>query len=92
MFVRRFARNLNQRLEPQGIVLEATAEALDYLSSKGFDPQFGARPIKRLIQKRVLNQLSKELLAGRIQANSALLLDSFEDELVFRNQSSLEEV
>ena len=85
-------RNLNQRLEPQGIVLEATAEALDYLSSKGFDPQFGARPIKRLIQKKVLNQLSKELLAGRIQANSALLLDSFEDELVFRNQSSLEEV
>ena len=81
--------NLNQRLDPQGIRLEATDEAIDFLAAKGFDPQFGARPIKRLIQKRVLNQLSKELLAGRLQANSVLLLDSFDDELVFRNQASL---
>jgi ATP-dependent Clp protease ATP-binding subunit ClpB len=85
-------RQLNHRLEPQGIVLEATEEALDFLAKKGFDPQFGARPIKRLIQKKVLNQLSKELLAGRIQANSALLLDSFEDQLVFRNQPHFQEV
>lgn len=89
--VRLQLRLINKRLEGQGLVLEATEEALAHLAQKGFDPQFGARPIKRLIQKQVLNRLSKELLAGRIQPNAVLLLDEFEEELVFRNQPSLEQ-
>jgi len=69
----------------QQITLDATEEAIKLLADKGFDPQFGARPIKRVIQKLVLNQLSKEILSGKITTNSAILLDAFEDELVFRN-------
>ncbi len=76
-------------LEGQHIALEATEEAVSYLAEKGYDPQYGARPIKRLIQKEVLNKLSKELLSGSIKADSAVLLDSFDNELVFRNQNEL---
>jgi len=69
----------------QQITLDATEEAIRLLADKGFDPQFGARPVKRVIQKLVLNQLSKEILSGKITTNSAILLDAFEDKLVFRN-------
>jgi ATP-dependent Clp protease ATP-binding subunit ClpB len=72
----------------QNIVLDATAEAIKYLSEKGFDPQFGARPVKRVIQREVLNELSKEILAGKITTESIILLDSFDDGLVFRNQET----
>ncbi len=78
-------------LTAQHIEIDATEEAIDYLAEKGFDPQYGARPIKRLIQKEVLNRLSRELLKGSISTNSAVLVDSFEDELVFRNQNELVE-
>ena len=81
---------VNRRLEKQGIQLEATQEALAFLAQRGYDPLFGARPIKRLIQKKVLNQLSKEILSGQIHSEQVILLDSFEDELVFRNQVQLE--
>jgi len=80
---------LKKMLAKQHITLDATPEAIDYLAQKGYDPQYGARPVKRLIQKEVLNNLSKELLAGKIQADSIVLLDSFNDELVFRNQDEL---
>ncbi|TMU56787.1 ATP-dependent chaperone ClpB [Flagellimonas algicola] len=80
---------LKKLVSKQHITLDATEEAIDYLAIKGYDPQFGARPVKRLIQKEVLNNLSKELLAGKIQAESIILLDSFDDKLVFRNQSEL---
>jgi len=66
--------------------LEATKEAKEFLARKGFDPQFGARPVKRVVQREVLNKLSKEILAGNIKAESMILLDSFNDELVFRNK------
>ena len=69
----------------QQITLEASEEAIQLLSEKGYDPQFGARPVKRVIQKLVLNQLSKEILSGKITTNSNILLDAFDDELVFRN-------
>jgi ATP-dependent Clp protease ATP-binding subunit ClpB len=69
----------------QQITLEATEEAIQLLSEKGYDPQFGARPVKRVIQKLVLNQLSKEILSGKVTTNSNILLDAFDDELVFRN-------
>ncbi|MEO2052863.1 MAG: ATP-dependent chaperone ClpB [Allomuricauda sp.] len=80
---------LKKMLAKQHITLDATAEAIDYLAEKGYDPQYGARPVKRLIQKEVLNSLSKELLAGKIKTDSIVLLDSFDDELVFRNQDEL---
>jgi ATP-dependent Clp protease ATP-binding subunit ClpB len=69
--------------------MDATPEAIAYLSEKGYDPQFGARPVKRVIQRDVLNQLSKEILAGRVKPDSIILLDSFDGELVFRNQTEL---
>ncbi len=76
-------------IQKQEITLDATAHAIDYLAKKGYQPEFGARPVKRVIQKEVLNQLSKEILAGKITANSVLLLDAFDEKLVFRNQSDL---
>ena len=69
--------------------MDATDEAIEYLSIKGYQPEFGARPVKRVIQKEVLNQLSKEILAGNITTDSIILLDCFDDKLVFRNQSDL---
>ena len=82
---------LKKLVAKQNITLDATEEAVEYLSNKGFDPQYGARPIKRLIQKEVLNNLSKELLSGRLKGDSIVLLDSFDNALVFRNQSELVE-
>jgi ATP-dependent Clp protease ATP-binding subunit ClpB len=78
-------------LADQHITIDATEEAVAYLAEKGFDPQYGARPIKRTIQREVLNNLSKEILRGNIHADSIVLIDSFEDELVFRNQNELVE-
>jgi ATP-dependent Clp protease ATP-binding subunit ClpB len=72
-------------VEEQNINLDATEKAIELLSEKGFDPQFGARPVKRVIQKLVLNQLSKEILSGKVTTNSTILLDAFNEELVFRN-------
>ena len=80
-------KSVTKMLAQQGISMDATAEAIDYLSEKGFDPQFGARPVKRVIQREVLNQLSKEILAGKITTDSSILLDSFDGQLVFRNQT-----
>ena len=82
---------LKKMLGKQQIVIDATEEAIDFLAEKGYDPQYGARPLKRVIQKEVLNKLSKELLSGRIKADSIVLIDAFDDELVFRNQSELVE-
>jgi ATP-dependent Clp protease ATP-binding subunit ClpB len=80
---------LQKLVAKQHITIDATEEAIAYLSAKGYDPQYGARPIKRVIQKEVLNKLSKELLGGQISAESIILIDSFDDSLVFRNQSEL---
>ena len=80
---------VKKMLAKQHIVLDATEQAIEYLSVKGFDPQFGARPVKRVVQKEVLNKLSKEILAGKIQTESIILLDEFNEELVFRNQEQL---
>ena len=69
----------------QQITLDATQEAVTLLADKGYDPQFGARPVKRVIQRLVLNQLSKDILSGKVTTNSVILLDAFDGELVFRN-------
>ena len=82
-------KGLTKLLAKQQITLDATDEAITYLAEKGFDPQYGARPVKRVIQREVLNQLSKEILAGKITTESIILLDSFNNELVFRNQGDL---
>jgi ATP-dependent Clp protease ATP-binding subunit ClpB len=68
------------------IHLSATPEAIDWLAQLGFDPQFGARPVKRVIQKRVLNELSKQILAGKVEKSAELVLDVFNKEFVFRNE------
>ena len=78
---------LNQlvsRLSKQDIKLSVSEETIDYLAEKGFDPQFGARPIKRVIQKNVLNELSKQLLAGKVERGKDIVLDIFDDQFVFR--------
>ncbi|VAW15838.1 ClpB protein [hydrothermal vent metagenome] len=80
---------LKKMVAEQNITIDATEEAIAYLSKKGYDPQYGARPVKRVIQKEVLNNLSKELLSGRIKTDSIVLIDSFDDSLVFRNQDEL---
>jgi len=77
---------LTKLLKTKDITFSATDEAIDCLANKGFDPQFGARPIKRVIQRSVLNKLSKELLSDKISAQSHILLDAFNDEFVFRNK------
>lgn len=82
-------KGVSKMLLKQNIVLDATPEAITYLSEKGFDPQYGARPVKRVIQREVLNELSKEILAGKITTDSIILLDSFNDALVFRNQKTI---
>ena len=80
---------MKKMLSNQHITVDATEDAIDYLADKGFDPQYGARPIKRLIQKEVLNALSKEILKGSVHADSVVLIDCFNDELVFRNEDQL---
>lgn len=65
--------------------LEWSEEALDYLTLHGYEPQYGARPLKRLIQKEVVNLLSKQILANTVDKSKAIVLDSFEDKLVVRN-------
>ncbi|MFK5972710.1 MAG: ATP-dependent chaperone ClpB [Flavobacteriaceae bacterium] len=82
---------LKKMLAKQHITIDATEEAITYLARKGYDPQYGARPIKRVIQKEVLNTLSKEVLSGKIKSDSIVLIDSFDDALVFRNQDELVE-
>jgi len=82
-------KSITKMLALQNITLDATPEAISYLSKKGYDPQFGARPVKRVVQKEVLNQLSKEILSGKVTTDSIILLDSFDGQLVFRNQTEL---
>ncbi|PQJ81684.1 ATP-dependent chaperone ClpB [Polaribacter glomeratus] len=82
---------LKKMIGKQDITLDATDEAITYLAKKGYQPEFGARPVKRVIQKEVLNQLSKEILSGKITTDSIILLDAFDDQLVFRNQSDFVE-
>ena len=79
-------KSVFKMLAQQHITMDATPEAISYLAKKGYDPHFGARPVKRVVQREVLNQLSKEILLGKIKTDSIILLDSFENQLVFRNQ------
>jgi len=81
-------KGLKKMLEKQGITFDATPEAISHLAEKGYHPEYGARPVKRVIQKEVLNELSKEILSGKVTTDSIILLDAFDDTLVFRNEAS----
>ena len=76
---------VKKMLDKNGISLEFTDAALDFISHEGFDPQFGARPVKRVIQKYVLNELSKEILSGHVNRDKAIVIDCVNGELVFKN-------
>jgi ATP-dependent Clp protease ATP-binding subunit ClpB len=76
---------LKGRLEEAGIQLKATPDALDWLTHQGHDPEFGARPVKRLIERSVLNPLSRALLAGKIDSNQTSVMDIFDGNMVFRD-------
>ncbi|NGZ88931.1 ATP-dependent chaperone ClpB [Psychroflexus maritimus] len=82
-------KGLQKILLKQGITLDATEEAKQHLAHIGFDPQYGARPVKRVIQREVLNKLSKEILAEKVKTDSIVLLDQFDGKLVFRNQTEI---
>ena len=77
--------SVKKMLAQNGIALEFTDAALAFISDKGFDPQFGARPVKRVIQKYVLNELSKELLGGTVNKDRPIIIDSDGSGLVFKN-------
>ena len=81
-------KGVQQVLGEMGIQIEASEEALDWLSQLGYDPQFGARPLKRVIQKRILNELSKDILSGKVNKDSKIKLDVFDNQFVFMNAES----
>lgn len=77
-------RTLNKMLQSNNIEINVTEEALDWLAEKGYDPQLGARPVKRLIQREIINELSKEMIAGRIHRDSVISISVKENKLVFK--------
>ena len=83
--VRLQMKKVSEMLEPQGIRLEITPQAIAYLAEEGYDPDFGARPVKRAIQQFVLNDLSKKLLADEVDRDKPIIIDEFGEGLVFRN-------
>ena len=83
--VRLQMKKVTEMLEPQGIRLECTPQAIAFLAEEGYDPDFGARPVKRAIQQYVLNDLSKKLLADEVDRTKPIIIDDFGDGLVFRN-------
>lgn len=83
--------DLKKRLVKQGIKLEFSDYALDYFAEQGFDPQYGARPLKRLIQREVVNLLSKKIISGELNKDNPVLIDVFDGVVVVRNESGLAE-
>ena len=83
--VRLQMKKVTDMLEPQGIRLECTPQAIAYLAEEGYDPDFGARPVKRAIQQFVLNDLSKKILADEVDRTKPIVIDDFGDGLIFRN-------
>ncbi|WP_164121959.1 MULTISPECIES: ATP-dependent chaperone ClpB [Sphingobacterium] len=79
---------VQKQLAEQNIFLSASEDALDWLAQLGYDPIYGARPLKRVIQKRILNELSKEILAGNVMSDSIIQLDVFDGKFVFINKNT----
>lgn len=82
--------NLKQLVAQSGINLQFSDYTLDFLAENGYDPQFGARPLKRLIQKEIVNRLSKRILAGDVDKTRPVLVDVFDGTVVFRNEANKE--
>jgi ATP-dependent Clp protease ATP-binding subunit ClpB len=80
-------KQVQQTLAEMGVTIEASDEALDWLAQLGYDPQFGARPLKRVIQKKILNELSKQILAGTVDKDSIIKIDMFDNQFVFLNSA-----
>ena len=74
-----------KRLAEQHLTISATDEAIDWLAQLGYDPQYGARPVKRVLQKQVLNELSKQILADKVDQSKEIIVDVFDKQIVFRN-------
>ena len=81
-------KQVQNTLADMGVTIDASEEALDWLAQLGYDPQFGARPLKRVIQKKILNELSKQILAGKVDKDSKIRLDMFDNNFVFLNAES----
>lgn len=77
--------HIAERLAEQNIRITATDEAIEWLAQLGYDPQFGARPVKRMLQKQLLNELSKQLLADKVNKDKEIIVDMFDNQIVFRN-------
>jgi ATP-dependent Clp protease ATP-binding subunit ClpB len=84
-------KKVQETLAEMGVSIEASEEALDWLAQLGYDPQFGARPLKRVIQKKILNELSKQILAGKVDRDSKIKLDMFDNNFVFMNSGDKQE-
>ncbi|MDE6692804.1 MAG: AAA family ATPase, partial [Muribaculaceae bacterium] len=78
-------KGIKKMLNSNGVTLEVTPAALHYLAEEGYDPEFGARPVKRVIHRMVLNRLSKDILAQKVDKEKPIIIDVEDDELVFRN-------
>lgn len=81
---------LAKQLDKNGLLFEFTDECVEWLAQLGYDPQFGARPLKRVIQREVLNELSKQILAGKVTKDGTIVLDCFDKQIVFRNKTQEE--
>ena len=77
-------------MEQKNIKINITEDALDDLAKKSLDPQYGGRPVKRVLQKEILNPLSKTLLSEKITGNKDIVIDYFGNEIVFRNTNKVE--
>ena len=77
---------LIKRLKKEGLEIDVTKEAINALAKLGFNPEYGGRPVKRVIQKNILNLLSKSILGGEIDKSSKVIIDFFDNKIVFRNE------
>jgi ATP-dependent Clp protease ATP-binding subunit ClpB len=85
-------RQVVETLRQQDIELTITPQAAEFIADEGFNPEFGARPVKRTIQKKVLNELSRQMLLGKVQPRSKVMLDVFDGQVVFRAPREVEAV
>ena len=81
-------KKLSDQLTEIGISINITEQAIDWLSELGYDPQFGARPLKRVIQKKVMNELSKKILMGEVKKDQPIEIDAVNKQIIFRVQPS----
>ena len=79
-------KQIAERLAEQHMTITATDEAIEWLAELGYDPHYGARPVKRVLQKQVLNELSKQLLSDKVDKSKEIVLDVFDKQFVFRNK------